>query len=98
MLLTHFFSINKRYIKKTGLSVHGVMPDSIIAVILVLVIKDKTGRIDSKDNDRPIALASVLSKFGEYILPARLESYLITSDNQYGFKSKHGTDMCIYLF
>ena len=29
-------------------------------------------------------------------LLARLENYIITNDNQFGFKKKHGTDMCIY--
>ena len=37
------------------------LPDSMLAVVLVPLIKDKTGRIDRIDNYRPIALASVLS-------------------------------------
>ena len=80
----------------TGLLVHGVLPDSMIAVLLVPVIKNKTGKISSKDNYRPIALASVLSKVLERILLDRLELYLLTNDNQYGFKRKHGTDMCVF--
>ena len=43
-----------------GLLVHGILPSSMISVILVPVIKDKTGKIDSKDNYRPIELASVV--------------------------------------
>ncbi len=27
----------------------------------------------------------------------RLELYLLTNDNQYGFKHKHGTDMCVVV-
>jgi hypothetical protein len=68
----------------------------MIYVILVPVIKDKTGKINSKDNYRPIALASILSKIFENVLFNGLETYLLTNDNQYGFKRKHGTDMCIY--
>ena len=71
-------------------------PESMISVILVPVIKDKTSKINSKDNYRPIALASVLSKVLEYIILDRIEMYLVTHDNQYGFKRKHGTDLCIY--
>ena len=26
----------------------------------------------------------------------RLQQYIITTDNQFGFKSKHGTEFCIY--
>ena len=80
----------------TGLLVHGILPDSMISVLLVPVIKDKTGKISSKDNYRPIALASILSKVLEIILLSRLEVYLTTNDNQFGFKKEHGTDMCIF--
>ena len=80
----------------TGFLIHGFIPDSMIAVLLVPVIKDKTGKITSKDNYRPIALASVMSKVLEMILLARLEVFLLTKDNQFGFKKKHGTDMCIF--
>ncbi len=40
----------------------------MISAVLVPVIKDKTGKISSKDNNRPIALASVISKLVE-VLP-----------------------------
>ena len=80
----------------TGFLIHGTLPDTMIYVILVPVIKDKTGKINSKDNYRPIALASILSKIFENVLFNGLETYLLTNDNQYGFKRKHGTDMCIY--
>ena len=80
----------------TGLIVHGVLPDAIISVLLVPVIKDKAGKLNSMDNYRPIALASILSKGLERILPTRLEMFVLTTDNQFGFKRKDGTDMCIY--
>ena len=38
---------------------HGFLPDTMLEIVLVPVIKDKTGRIDQVDNYRPIALASV---------------------------------------
>lgn len=81
----------------TGLLVHGILPDSITSVLLVPVIKDKVGKINSIDNYRPIALASILSKVLERILLTRLEMFVLTTDNQFGFKRKHGTDtMCIH--
>ncbi len=64
----------------------------------VHVIKDKTGKISSKDNYRPITLASIMSNVLDRILLDRLELYILTNDNQFGFKQKHGTDMCIYTF
>ncbi len=67
----------------------------MISVILTIVIKNKTGKITSKDNYRPIALASVISKVFEKLLFTRIKYYVLTNANQFGFKSKHGTDMCI---
>ncbi len=64
--------------------------------MLTSVIKNKTGKITSKDNYRPIALASVISKNFENVLFSRLEYYVLTNVNEFRFKSKHGTDMCIY--
>ena len=76
---------------------HGYLPDSIMSVVLVPIIKDKSGKINSKDNYRPIAIASTLSKLLERILLERLSNYLLTSSHQFGFKSKHSTDACIYV-
>ena len=66
-------------------------------VVLVPVIKDKSGKINSKDNYRPIAIASIMSKLIEKILFERLSTYLITSTHQFGFKPKHSTDACIFV-
>ena len=81
----------------TSFLVHGILPDSMLSVMLVPVIKDKTGKITAKDNYRPIALASIVSKVVEIILLDRMEMYLVTKPNQFGFKKKRGTDMCICL-
>ena len=75
---------------------HGTLPDSMLSVVLVPVIKDKSGKVGSIDNYRPIALASILSKVLEKLLLDRLSMYITTTDNQFGFKPKHSTDMCIY--
>ena len=75
---------------------HGSLPDSMIANVLVPVIKSKTGRIMSKDNYRPIALASVVSKVAEIVIYNRISVYLDTCPNQFGFKRNHSTAQCIY--
>ena len=69
----------------------------MISVILVPVIKNKAGKITSKDNYRPIALASLVSKVVEIIILHRLSGYLLTNPIQFGFKKKLGTDQCIYV-
>jgi hypothetical protein len=80
----------------TGFFVHGFLPEDMLSVVIVPVIKDKAGKINSRDNYRPIALASIMSKLIERILLKRAEDTFMTVDNQFGFKPKHGTDMCIY--
>ena len=72
----------------------GSLPDSMIANVLVPVIKSKTGHIMSKDNYRPIALASVVSKVAEIVIYNRISGYLDTCPNQFGFKRNHSTDQC----
>ena len=80
----------------TGFMIHGILPDSMLSILLVPVLKDKAGRVSCMDNYRPIALASIISKVVERILLDRITGYLSSCDNQFGFKPKHGTDMCIY--
>ena len=80
----------------TSFMVHGFLPENMMSVILIPVIKSKTGRIMSKDNYRPIALASIVSKVTELIILNRISLFLETCHNQFGFKKKHGTDQCIY--
>ena len=75
---------------------HGFLPKGLMSSVLVPIIKDKRLKISSKNNYRPIALVSNISKVLEYILMHRLETYLTTCDNQFGFIKKHGTYMCIY--
>ena len=80
----------------TGFMIHGILPDSMLSILLVPVLKDKASRVSCMDNYRPIALASILSTVVEKILLDRVSIYLSSCDNQFGFKPKHGTDMCKY--
>ena len=80
----------------TGMLTHGTLPDSMLSVTLVPVIKDKAGKVGSMDNYRPIALASTLSKVLERMLLDRISDFIFTTENQFGYKAKHSTDMCIY--
>ena len=81
----------------SSLCIYGVLPDSLVAVVLVPFIKNKSESVCNKNNYRPIALASVISKVLEYILFVRIQQYLYTSSSQFGFKAKHSTDLCVYL-
>ena len=61
---------------------HGFLPESMLSVMLVPVIKDKAGKISSKDNYRPIALASVISKLVEVIIRIRIRKVFIRSSQK----------------
>ena len=45
----------------TGFMVHVFLPESMISVVLIRIIKDKKAKISSIDNYRPVAIASVVS-------------------------------------
>ena len=68
--------------------------------MLVAIIKDKAGKIDDRGNYRPIASANILSKVLEETTLNRMELYVLTSDSQFGFKSRHGADVyfCFHLY
>ena len=66
------------------------------ALILNGLIKNKCGDQTDKNNYMLIALSSIISKVFEHVIAERLEVYLWTNDNQFGFKSGHSTDLCIY--
>ena len=70
---------------------------SQMSVVIVPVIKDKVGKVGSSDNYRPIALASTISKVLKKIILDRIIHLVGSSDNQFGFKPKFGTDMYIYV-
>ena len=69
---------------------------SLISVVLVPIVKNKSASICSKSNYMPIALASIVSKVLEKIIYDRIALYLTACSNQFGFKATHSTDMTIY--
>ena len=75
---------------------HGYLPSKLMETIIIPIFKDKKGLVTDKDNYRPVAVTSVVSKSIELILLIRLQNQLETVCNQFGFKTKHGTDMCVF--
>ena len=59
----------------------------MIETTIVPIVKNKCVRL----SDRPIALATIMSKVFESVLLLKCETYLDTCDNQFSFKSKHST-------
>ena len=80
----------------TSALTHGHVPDAFMQSILVPVIKNKSGDSNDVNNYRPIALVTIASKIFEMILLDVMEPFIVTRDNQFGFKKKHSTEHCIY--
>ena len=74
-------------------TVHSFILSQCLETVIVPIIKSPIGDISNSGNYRPIAIASVVSKLFEHLILFQLKPLLTTSDNQFGFKPLHGTDM-----
>ena len=44
-----------------------------------------------------MSIANVFTKVVEKVLYSRMDGYLQSTFNQFGFKRKHGTEMCVFV-
>lgn len=87
-ILTLFFNL---------VIVHGHLPDPFMNTVIIPIVKDKRALLSSADNYRPIAMTCIISKVFELMILNRYRDLLCTTPNQFGFKSKHGTELCIFV-
>ena len=80
----------------TSMLTHGYLPDAFMTTSIIPILKNKNGDTSAKNNYRPIAIVTAMSKIFELCLATIRDAHLVTSDNQFGFKQKHSTDLCIY--
>ena len=82
----------------SAILIHGCVPRSMVTSVIVPTIKDKNKSItiSEKDNYQPICLSNEFTKVVQ-ILCSRIENFLQTTFNQFGFKPKHGTEMCGFV-
>ena len=76
--------------------IHGYLPADFMRIAMVPIIKNKTEDSSDKNDYRPMALVTASSKLFEICILEVLDTYLLTHDHQFRFKSKHSTDMCIF--
>ena len=86
----HFKLANRRInilmsIFYTSVITHGHLPDYFMKTIIIPLTKNKYGDNIDVNNYRPIPLVTVASKICKIILFDLIESYLGTTDNQFGF-------------
>ena len=75
---------------------HGHIPCTLSDVVILPTIKNKLKDSSKSNNYRPIAVSSIASKLIELILYDRLRVYLVSSPHQFGFKSAHSTETCVF--
>ena len=87
-------------IRFTCMFKHCYLPISMLDSVIVPLVKNRNGDLSDKNNYRPIALSSVISKVFENVILYRLEEYMSTffwtTNNQFGYKAGHSTDLCVY--
>ena len=76
---------------------HGYIPKSCINTVIVPFVKNKNGNHQDCGNYRPIAIATVVLKLFEQVILINIKNFLDTTDHQFGFKTKHSTDICVFL-
>ena len=77
---------------------HGHLPDSLMKTVIIPLVKNRAGNLSDTNNYRPVALATAMSKLFEHVLLNKIEIYMYTSHNQFGFKKGYSTDMCLFVF
>ena len=63
---------------------------------LVPLVKDSKGKLCSGDNYRPLAITCIASKVLELLILDRYSHLLESTSNQFGFKGKHSTELCVF--
>jgi Reverse transcriptase (RNA-dependent DNA polymerase) len=71
----------------------GYSPSKLLEVKLSPIPKDKAGDLNKSDNYRCIAISSCISKMFELILLEYVQGIVRLSDNQFGFRRNHSTDI-----
>ena len=66
--------------------------------VVVPIITDKNKRVNDNNKYRPICLSNVGSKIIEVVIFNRISTFLESISNQFGFKPKHGTELCVFAF
>ena len=81
----------------SSIVVHGHLPQSMNESVIAPIIKNKKKRVNDKNNYRPICLSNICSKIIKVVIFNRISTLLQSRSNQFGFKPKHGTELCVFV-
>jgi len=77
---------------------HGVSSNNMLLSTLVPISKNRKKSLNDTNNYRAIALGSIVCKVIDNITLENHKYLLRFSDLQYGFKAKHSTSQCTFVF
>ena len=80
----------------SGCMLTGKLPNFLMHVVIIPLLKCKSKDPADVNKYRPIAIATALSKVLEQFLLSRLARYLWNADSQIGFQQAHGTEIAIF--
>ena len=78
------------------MSVHGFVPDSFGIGIIVPILKNRLGDVTDTSNYRGITLSPLISKLFEHCILDKYNSYIISSDLQFGLKKNLGCNRAVF--
>ena len=78
----------------SAIIIHGCLPDSFTVNTVVPIPKGHNVNMSDSENYRGIALGSIFSKLFDNIVLHRYGNNLVSSQLQFGFKTKSSTSMC----
>ena len=92
---TSFYRFYK-FFRFTCMLKHSYLPPAVLDSVIIPLVKNKYGVLSDKNNYRLIAISCIILEVVENIILHKIEDYLWTTDNQFGFKAHHSTDLCVY--
>ncbi len=75
---------------------HGYVPDNIMRVVIIPLLKKKGLDPSVIKNYRPIAISSAISKVFELLILSKYEHNLYTQAGQFGYKKGVGTETAVF--
>ena len=81
----------------TAMLKHGTAPNNMLLSTIIPIPKSAKKSVYSSNNYRGISLSSIIGKLLDKVILSKFADNLITSDHQFGFKSKHSTTKCTYI-
>jgi hypothetical protein len=82
----------------TSMIHHSFSPQEFLLSTIIPIPKSKRKSIGDSENYRGIALSSVLCKLIDNVILNTNKHIFQTSDMQFGFKPKHSTTQCTFVF